>query len=775
MIKSKVFFKYIITYILVLLVPILAISTMVYTRIITTLKQEIIESTSRVLLQANENMDRVIGDLENICSNIPLNSKLSPIIFKDGSEDLKMYPLYEGMLELSKYTVSNSNIEDIFILKKDADLVLSNRSKYTFHDFFSRVYDDNKSSEDSPEDAILYDRQSNLLGNQMVIKNGEPYEAITHISHMQGYSAESSAVIAITMKTSVMIQMFREALGQYNGNLYVFDAKNEIVMKSGLNGELLDSSDDLEQSACDLVMSCEQNGRMTDELESDEMFYSYVKSDSTNWKYITVLPTKEVLNKVKNIRIIYILLIVAVCLIGIALSVFFSMSNYRKIKKITDILLTDKNDLASKKYEEKHCYKNEWGIISNAIKEYISQNNALQEKLSLQLRTINVFYLRRFIRGDLTNEEEIKPLIDFIKYDIQYSSFFVLLVRMKNNIPECADPYVQSIGQYAEQVTNQEKMMECTVEMGKGEVVIILASTESLDSKDGYQLVKKLCTELHSKIESEANIVSCITFSDPYNSLMNIPQAYTDAGRIMEYIIIRGDIPIMGSYDLQTQFLQQQYPCSFHQESQIMSALRQGNFLLIEKQITEIFEQIKIRPTSMENEKCMFFDMINTAVKAAAELKLTIDTQEWVKTLLSNQTMGEMVDQILIFYREMCELINAKKNLKKDHLKQDVMQYVNMNYQDSNISIEMLSEIFHVSPSYMSRFITEQFGINFVDYLHHIRLEQAKSLLAKTEKNISEIALQTGYNSLYNFTRVFKRYERVTPTEYRRSMLGTKN
>ena len=123
MIKSRVFIKFITTYILILIIPIAMISVLVYTNFVKTLKQDTIESTTGVLLQASNSMDRCIQDMENISLNIPLNSEISSIIYSDDANALGIYHLYKNIQELSNYTIGNSKVEDIYLFLKDSDLI----------------------------------------------------------------------------------------------------------------------------------------------------------------------------------------------------------------------------------------------------------------------------------------------------------------------------------------------------------------------------------------------------------------------------------------------------------------------------------------------------------------------------------------------------------------------------------------------------------------------------------------------------------------------------
>ena len=57
-----------------------------------------------------------------------------------------------------------------------------------------------------------------------------------------------------------------------------------------------------------------------------------------------------------------------------------------------------------------------------------------------------------------------------------------------------------------------------------------------------------------------------------------------------------------------------------------------------------------------------------------------------------------------------------------------------------------------------------------MEYLTRVRLEEAKRLLRNPQYLIDEIAENTGYDDASYFTKVFKRYEGVTPTQYRKTL-----
>ena len=87
------------------------------------------------------------------------------------------------------------------------------------------------------------------------------------------------------------------------------------------------------------------------------------------------------------------------------------------------------------------------------------------------------------------------------------------------------------------------------------------------------------------------------------------------------------------------------------------------------------------------------------------------------------------------------------------------------------ISLSILAEEFHLSAQYISQLFKSEIGVGFLAYLTNIRMEQAKKLLLSTSLSIAEVSEQSGYSDYRVFTKVFKKAEGITPSQYRRDFL----
>ena len=89
------------------------------------------------------------------------------------------------------------------------------------------------------------------------------------------------------------------------------------------------------------------------------------------------------------------------------------------------------------------------------------------------------------------------------------------------------------------------------------------------------------------------------------------------------------------------------------------------------------------------------------------------------------------------------------------------------------LSLSVLAEEFHLNPQYISQLFKSEIGVNFLAYLTGIRMEKAKKLLLTTPLSVAEVSEQSGYADYRVFTKVFKKAEGVTPSQYRRDFLET--
>ena len=106
---------------------------------------------------------------------------------------------------------------------------------------------------------------------------------------------------------------------------------------------------------------------------------------------------------------------------------------------------------------------------------------------------------------------------------------------------------------------------------------------------------------------------------------------------------------------------------------------------------------------------------------------------------------------------------NAPKKMEISRVK----SFLDEHYKEK-LSLESVASHFFIDKHYLARLFKEQYGVTLVTYLQQVRITHAKRMLRFTDKSIEEIGLECGIGELNYFSRVFKKLEGVSPSEFRR-------
>lgn len=87
-----------------------------------------------------------------------------------------------------------------------------------------------------------------------------------------------------------------------------------------------------------------------------------------------------------------------------------------------------------------------------------------------------------------------------------------------------------------------------------------------------------------------------------------------------------------------------------------------------------------------------------------------------------------------------------------------------------DISLETVAQNLGYEYHYVSKLFHELFHMNFKEYLNLYRYQSACDMLVGTDKSVTDIASECGFQSIRNFNRVFKSFSGKTPVEFRKNV-----
>lgn len=127
---------------------------------------------------------------------------------------------------------------------------------------------------------------------------------------------------------------------------------------------------------------------------------------------------------------------------------------------------------------------------------------------------------------------------------------------------------------------------------------------------------------------------------------------------------------------------------------------------------------------------------------------------------------GKLNDLLTLLMESSWNQGNSSNAPKKMDIS-SVKSFLDEHYKEK-LSLESVSSHFFIDKHYLARLFKEKYGVTLVTYLQQVRITHAKRMLRFTDKSIEEIGLECGIGELNYFSRLFKKLEGVSPSEFRK-------
>ncbi|WEK53023.1 MAG: response regulator [Candidatus Cohnella colombiensis] len=99
---------------------------------------------------------------------------------------------------------------------------------------------------------------------------------------------------------------------------------------------------------------------------------------------------------------------------------------------------------------------------------------------------------------------------------------------------------------------------------------------------------------------------------------------------------------------------------------------------------------------------------------------------------------------------------------------EQAQQFINANYAQKGLTLNEIAQKNHVSPNYLSYLFKKNTGINLWEYVIKLRMEESKRLILKSDLRRYEISEKVGYESPEHFSKIFKKYFGISPSEMKK-------
>ncbi|AEY64445.1 response regulator [Clostridium sp. BNL1100] len=207
------------------------------------------------------------------------------------------------------------------------------------------------------------------------------------------------------------------------------------------------------------------------------------------------------------------------------------------------------------------------------------------------------------------------------------------------------------------------------------------------------------------------------------------------------------------------------------------NALDSLNEMGIKKAIEAVFSDFRREFTAPEIIKMYVVNIIYKSIAIVSSLGGNTDQIPLLDSITGILARSLIIDEMENMAYEYCtKFVIYAKSLKNNTKNSDmklVEEYIKNNYT-RNLTIREISKKLYIHPNYLGHQINKWFGCSFNEYLHGLRMEEAKNLLENTNLKVHEIAERVGYSSYSNFLDQFVKKFSIKPSDYK-IMLNNKN
>jgi AraC-like DNA-binding protein len=516
-------------------------------------------------------------------------------------------------------------------------------------------------------------------------------------------------------------------------------------------------------------------GYLITKIHGKRMLVSYVTSSYNGWKYVFIVSMGDWHHDSKVVATIIILITLGYVLFGLFFAFLVSKKISNPVKKLVNMVLIYSKGISNRATSE---IRNEYEFLGDAYTDVIDRNKQMENIITNIRPTIKEKLFINLIMGRIENKSEIYEKLDFLGIDFSFTNFITIAMQI-DGYGKFHDHYNEKERTlYRHKLLNMvENIIICRKEKGicvevtSDKIAAVINFAADINLIQAKENSLKIAVDIKDAVVKEFPFTVTLGIGRLYKNITDINLSYQEAVNALLYKLYQGKNKIIDFDDIETQH-EELYYYDSEREKLLINHLKVGQREEVDTIIDELFLEImENKNTSYKYMQQLFIRLISSIIELIINMGLTVDEVFGANYNLYDEFMlNETIPEIKTWFLEIChkviyflDKVNSKKSYRNI---EKMLEFINDN-MGRNISINDVASWIGFSPAYVSRMFKENLGRNYIDYLNWSRIEKAKQLLKSSRLPIKEIGFKVGFNTIQNFMRTFKKYEGITPGQYR--------
>jgi AraC-like DNA-binding protein len=776
--NSPLFLKLFVSLALFIIIPVLIVCLISNYAILHFSETEISKSGIGKLKVANSLTgllaDGVAKDAVRLSLNADLNSLNNVTSYQAALKNVNDVMLLSRFSNtLTEIVNTNSKYQSISLYIDDANYIFSStkesNSVIPKQDYLDtgwyRHYQDFKAYKTN---ALWLTTRMSKKSNIYIPKNisgNEPSEAsqnyvITYMYPLTPYTTKLQGALIINIYEDGLSKLINSNNFDSEGYISIITSRGDVV--SHVDKDLVSRNIAGEKWIQKILRKKSNEGYLVDTIHHKKSLVTYLKTDFNNWIYIGVFPLDSLMAKATTLRMGTLYAALILVLLGLFLSSLISRRLYHPVKTLIQ-------DIQNHKGIDIHGNENEMTLIAKAFDNIIQQEVKLSDTLEKNKRNIRDNYLLSLLRDN----EPQDNATDLFAETFPHPHFVCTLIAIdkyeefNSKYPKEQQYYMKVfISKVAEEILSPA--YHCTslvLEREKIGFIINVARIEPHLSNGLRESFDKIQEELTKVFDDSISIA----IGDCHEGKRGLKASFYEAQETLKLKLIQGYGRINSwQADLG---VAKKYYFPFSTEKRILNhlemELKEETLAAMNDLITEIKSRTDL---SYDNIILIFNQLLGSTVKYLVESHVNLsdifgEDYNIYQQLATKETLDDIRSWLIHIYSRIFAYRETPAADNRTHFAK-MMEYIRQNYK-KDIDINMLAEYVGLSYSHVRKIFHDETGENIVNFINNFRINEAKRLLRETDININEIALSLGYNNNQSFNRFFKKYEGVTPGEFR--------
>ncbi|MDR0998375.1 MAG: helix-turn-helix domain-containing protein [Treponema sp.] len=518
----------------------------------------------------------------------------------------------------------------------------------------------------------------------------------------------NSVTVALIIRDSLFSNQFLKNFAANGSILYITDSEGRII------------STTTEKEKLPLLEELIIDGKGTVRLNNVQYRTLQNRSEITDWNFHYLIPMDLQGQKARQIQFFTLGGFLLCSLFGLFFSIRMSRRNYGEYRNI-EISLEDKT------------------------------------------RILRKYYLYTMLERPFNGAKDPD---DMKLYSIQFPGdcFLVILFILPQGQQSRVNPVFIKIFQ---ELAGRHVVTELT-DVGWNIAAIVNWPDRDGNNGEIAGLLEDDIEETQRRIGERFNLAVSAVLSDPHRGPEGIYYSNLEAREALQYLDANNGEAILHYKDIRYSGDSYHYPLEIEQN--LINLIRLGNDEKALGLIRQVFED-NISRTGVSGQiiKLLASDLMGTLMKG----RLTPETKLMPEILFSTELSGgiphpeRLIDYLEKKLDEICRANRSFLDKKHSHeLGEKIKTYINENFRNPDLNISITALHFDLTPAYLSGIFQQQTGLNLLEYISTLRIEESKKLLEQGY-SITKTAELAGFRGSSTFIRIFRKITGVTPGQYK--------